>query len=252
MKTLIYIVLFLFSITTTAQNKSLFEEGNTLYNQEKYNDALNKYKAIIENGEHSAELYFNIANAHYKLNHIAPSIYYYEEALRLSPNNRDIKNNLAFAQNMTIDAIEESPQIGISKLFKTIVMSKTFDGWATWAIVFSIAFVLFFVLYYFSISTKRKRLAFIGSGISLIIMISALALAFKNQSIAKANTPAIVFAKESKVKSEPNLGSQDAFILHEGTKVQVLESISNWKKIELSDGKQGWIVSEDIKALTAL
>lgn len=252
MKTLIYIVLFLFSITTTAQNKSLFEEGNTLYNQEKYNDALNKYKAVIENGEHSAELYFNIANAHYKLNHIAPSIYYYEEALRLSPNNRDIKNNLAFAQNMTIDAIEESPQIGISKLFKTIVMSKTFDGWATWAIVFSIAFVLFFVLYYFSISTKRKRLAFIGSGISLIIMISALALAFKNQSIAKANTPAIVFAKESKVKSEPNLGSQDAFILHEGTKVQVIESISNWKKIELSDGKQGWIVSEDIKALTAL
>ena len=66
-----------------------------MYNQGKYAEAIDKYKAILETKNHSAALYFNLANAHYKLNNIAPSIYYYEKALQLAPNDPDIKNNLA-------------------------------------------------------------------------------------------------------------------------------------------------------------
>lgn len=253
MKTLIYFLSFLCSIVSNAtQNTSLFEEANTLYNQERYNEALSKYKTVLESGEHSAELYFNMANAHYKLNHIAPSIYYYEEALRLAPNDKAIKNNLAFAQNMTIDAIDVIPKMGISRLFDKVIMSTTFNGWALRAVLFSITFAVLFILYYFAISTKRKRLAFVGSGISLLLVLIALIFAFKNQAIVNANKPAIVFAKESNVKNEPNFGSQNAFTLHEGTKVQVLENINNWKKIKLSDGKEGWIVANDIKMLRSL
>jgi uncharacterized protein YgiM (DUF1202 family) len=61
--------------------------------------------------------------------------------------------------------------------------------------------------------------------------------------------PAIVFAKEAQIKSEPNLRSTEAFKLHEGTKVQILDTVQNWKKIKLADGKIGWIVNDDIKAL---
>ena len=61
--------------------------------------------------------------------------------------------------------------------------------------------------------------------------------------------PAIVFAETAPVKSEPKTASPDAFILHEGTKVYILESIANWKKIELTDETTGWIESSAIKEL---
>ena len=69
------------------------------------------------------------------------------------------------------------------------------------------------------------------------------------QNSIKANNPAIVFAETTSVKAEPNNRSDEVFILHEGTKVQVEAEIENWKKIKLTDGKIGWILSDDIKLL---
>lgn len=247
MKQLIYILTFLGSTLTFAQNEKLFDEANGLYNDANYAEALEKYKTILDSGEHSAALYFNIANAHYKLNHIAPSIYYYEKALMLKPNDKDIKNNLAFARNMTVDAIDTVPEVGISKLIKNVTNIMSFDAWAKAAVSFVILFVLLFIAYYFSHSTSKKRVMFLTSNFSLVLAILALFLAFHKFRLVSNDRPAIVFAQETKIKSEPNLRSVEAFVLHEGTKVQVLDTVNNWKKIKLSDGKTGWLMAEDIK-----
>jgi len=77
----------------------------------------------------------------------------------------------------------------------------------------------------------------------------SLVFAFHKFKLVKNNQPAIVFAQETKIKSEPNLRSTEAFVLHEGTKVQVLDTVNNWKKIKLTDGKTGWIANDDIKML---
>src|SRR5690554_7303899 len=130
MKQIIYSVLFIFSSVCFAQNTSLFDQGNALYNDGEYEQAILKYETILENGEHSAPLYFNLANSHYKLNHIAPSIYYYEKALILAPNDKEILNNIAFARNMTIDAIETIPEFGFAKFSKNVTNWLTFDNWA--------------------------------------------------------------------------------------------------------------------------
>jgi tetratricopeptide (TPR) repeat protein len=235
------------STFTFAQNEKLFNEANALYNDANYTEALEKYKTILDSGEHSAALYFNIANAHYKLNHIAPSIYYYEKALMLKPNDKDIKNNLAFARNMTVDAIDTVPEIGISKLIKNVTNIMSFDAWAKVAVTFVILFVLLFIAYYFSYSTTKKRFMFLTSNFSLVVAILALFLAFHKFKLESNDRPAIVFAQETKIKSEPNLRSVEVFVLHEGTKVQVLDTVNNWKKIKLSDGKTGWLMAEDIK-----
>ena len=249
MKKLVYILLIMLSTFTFAQNESLFKQGNTLYNQGNFAEAIEKYNAIIDNGKQSAELYFNLANAHYKLNHIAPSIYYYEKALQLAPNDSEIKNNIAFARNMTIDAIDTVQEVGFSKLIKKVSNIMTFDNWAKTAVTLVILFVILYILYYFSYSTYKKRFAFIGTITMLILACVAVAFAFHNYNLFQNNQPAIVFAKESDVKSEPNLRSNEAFKLHEGTKVQILDTVNSWKKIKLADGKIGWIPNEDIKAL---
>jgi tetratricopeptide (TPR) repeat protein len=249
MKHVFYILALLFSTISLAQTTTSFEKGNTLYNQGEYKDAVEAYKAILDEGVHSAELYYNLGNAYYKLNEVAPSVYYYEKALQLAPNDNDIQNNLAFARNMTIDAIQAIPEAGFSKFLNGITNTMTFDGWAKTAVVFVCCFVVLFLGYYFAYATLWKRLAFIGSMASLVLMAITLSLAFHKFNLDNNDKPAIVFAKESKVRSEPNTRSEEAFTLHEGTKVQILENVTNWRKIKLADGKTGWIPDEDIKAL---
>jgi len=249
MKHLIYIATFLITGLTFAQNETLFEQGNKFYNEGNYEEAITKYESIIDNGKHSAELYFNLGNAHYKLNHIAPSIYYYEKALQLKPADKEIKNNIGFARNMTIDAVDTVPEVGFSKFMNNISKSMTFERWAITAIGLVVVFVMLFLTYYFAYTSTRKRLAFVGSVASFILACFALSFAYHNYDLIEKDQPAIVFAQEAQVKSEPNLRSNEAFVLHEGTKVQVLDTVNNWKKIKLADGKTGWITQDDIKLL---
>ena len=252
MKVVVYIFALFISTISVAQNDTLFKAGNTLYNEGKYAEAIDKYETILESKQHSAALYFNLGNAHYKLNNIAPSIYYFEKALQLEPNDKEIQNNIAFARNMTIDAIDVVPEVGFSKLFKNLTNTMSFDNWAYTSIMTMLLFVILYLIYYFSHSTRKKRLTFIGSTSFLLLTCVTLFFAFNKFNIDKNDRPAIVFSQEALVKSEPNLRSEESFRLHEGTKVQILDTVKNWKKIKLSDGKTGWISSEDIKALNEI
>lgn len=249
MKHLFYIILFIFSLGMSAQNQAVFQQANALYNSGKYGEAIDRYKTILDTKTHSAELYFNLGNAHYKLNNIAPSIYYYEKALQLSPNDETIKHNLAFAQNMTIDAINVVPEASLKRILNNVANSLTFDMWAKTTICFVFCFVFLFLFYYFAYSSLRKRITFLGSLASLTFMCITLLFAFHKFNLDKLDKPAIVFAKESLVKNAPNNASEEAFKLHEGTKVQILDTVNNWRKIKLLDGTTGWISSEEIKAL---
>lgn len=249
MRHFIYILAVLICSSGFGQNEQLFVQGNDLYNKGDFQEAISKYERIIESGEHSAALYFNLANAHYKLNHIAPSIYYYEKALILSPNDKEIHNNIAFARNMTIDAIDKTPEFGWTKFSKSVTNWLTFDNWAKLSVILVVLFVGFYLIYYFNYSSTKKRFAFITAMTFLIMACGAVALAYNNYHLVEKDQPAIVFAKESQVKSEPNLRSSESFKLHEGTKVQILDTVNSWKKIQLADGKTGWISSDAVKAL---
>lgn len=234
----------------TAQTpQQLFEEGNKQYAAGAYQDAVDAYKKVIDSDQVSAAVYYNIANAHYKLNNVAPSVYYYEKAKQLAPADKDIRNNASFAQKMKIDAIIPLPENTLKKWFNTILNLMTTDGWAYATVIMAFLFVAFFLAYYFSFSSGKKRAFFVGSFLSLLI--AGLSLVFAYNAFAKAekDKPAIVFAAKSEVKSEPKLASTQAFILHEGTKVMILESVENWKKIILADGKTGWIPATDIREL---
>ncbi|WP_299216755.1 tetratricopeptide repeat protein [uncultured Dokdonia sp.] len=249
-KLLLVVVTFLLSCTTYAQQTELlFEAGNEHYAQGRFQEAVDAYKRILDQKVESAALYFNLANAHYKLNNVAPTVYYYEKALQLAPSDPDIRNNAAFAENMKIDAIEPLPKNTLQEWINSVVRLFTIDGWAKIAIVCMILFVLSFLIYYFSYNTTKKRLFFISSIAVLILGIISVSFAYTAFAKAGKDNPAIVFTPEVEVKSEPNLSSTLAFTLHEGTKVFVLEEVNEWNRIKLIDGKTGWIPKNDIKLL---
>ncbi len=244
---LLYIVFI--GYTAFAQNATIFDDATKAYNKGDYEKAVEDYQKILKNGQHSATLYYNLGNSYYKLNQIAPSIYYYEKALLLNPNDSEIQNNLKYAQNMTLDAIDEIPETGISKIKGSIIGLFSFDQWARLAVAFVILFVLCYIAFYYFKYSSRKRIAFIASIISLLFSILSIIFAFLQKNHFDADQPAIVFASEVGIQSEPNERSQEIFKLHEGAKVNVLESLNNFDKIRLSDGKTGWLPKESIKLL---
>ncbi len=238
-----------FGLLGFTQNTTLFDDANALYNKGEYAQAIEKYEALLESNEHSAEVYFNLANAHYKLSNTASSIYYYEKALLLSPKDKEIQNNLSFAQNMTIDAIDTVPEVGFSRLFKNMVSFTTSDTWAILSIAGIIIFVLLFLLYHFARATAQKRVAFIVSLLSLFLGLFSLVMAFQKTQLEANNNPAIVFPQEVRVKADPNKTSEELFRLHEGTKVQVLENYNDWYKIEIADKTVGWLPKSSVKTI---
>ncbi|MDG1760796.1 MAG: tetratricopeptide repeat protein [Flavobacteriaceae bacterium] len=231
-----------------AQNTAFFDQGNTHYNEGNYQEAIDSYEKVLEGNLHSAALYFNLANAHYKLNHIAPSIYYYEKTLLLDPNHEDALNNIAFAQQMTVDAIDILPKDQFSQSFESLVKSFTSDQWAYAAVIFMWIAFLCFVTYFFSKSAVFKRTFFGGIIVVLLLAIVSVSISIMEVSKYNSEQPAIVFEKVS-FRAEPNVRSEILFQLHEGTKVRIDETINNWSKVSLSDGNVGWLLTDAVKKI---
>ena len=247
-KLIVVLGLFSFSLGFS-QNESLFDQATEHYNKGEYSKAIENYKQILENGEHSAQLYFNLGNCYYKQNAIGPSIYYYEKALLLDPTDSEIINNLGYAQNMRLDAIEEMPKTEISQIYNTIVNLFSFDQWAYLAVALIFLFVLAYLAYFFLRYANQKRIAFVTSIFSLALAVVCVLMAYLQFQGFKNDNPAIVFSKEVQVSSEPNYNSENVFTLHEGTKVNVMDHLDDWSKIRIADGQTGWLLTDNIKLL---
>jgi len=246
MKKLFYI-LVLFTQIFWAQDA--FEKGNALYQKGQYKEAISTYETILKSGQESAEIYFNLGNCYYKLNQVAPAVYNFEKALLLKPSDSEIQNNLAFAKKMAIDEIQETPIVGFSKIIQDFTSSFHYDTWGWIAIVLAGLFLLSFLGYYFSHTTTLKRVFFLGMVVLLLMILISVFAGFFEQTRSQNDKPAIVFAEVTAVKSEPNKASQNAFTLHAGTKVYILETISNYHKIQLADLKEGWIEKSVVKEI---
>ncbi len=246
MKQLAYILISIF-FTQAALAQSAFDKANELYRKQKYAEAAQEYEAILKGKKESAEVYFNLGNAYYKMGKIAPSILNFERALQLDPNNKDAQVNIGYARKMTIDNIKEVPKVGFSKMLYNLTGSYHYNTWAWIAVGFAFGFLAMFIGYYFAGSTVLKRIFFVSMFVTLLVIVISIVSAVFVKSVEKSERPAIVFEEVLSVKAEPSINSEDAFLLHEGTKVQVLENVDNWRKILLADESVGWVPKNTIR-----
>ena len=60
----------------------------------------------------------------------------------------------------------------------------------------------------------------------------------------------VVISIESDVRSSPiNRGENIVFIIHEGTKVEIVTKQPGWYEIVLLDGKKGWISVDGVRII---
>lgn len=249
MKKLLIILLFLSQVVIGQSADDLFQKANEQYKLEEYEEAIKTYEQIESLGLTSSELYYNIGNSYYKLNKVAPSIYNYEKALMIDPLNEDARNNLIFARRLTIDNIEELPKSVFQKIDESFIKKFSYNEWAITSVILSILGCSLFLLFYFAYSSGRKRFFFVTSMISFLLLITTSIFTIKEYSYSQTNVEAIIFATETDIKNAPTLNGETVFTLHEGTKVKVLDTVDNWKKIKIADGKIGWVVGSEIKLL---
>jgi tetratricopeptide (TPR) repeat protein len=227
----------------------LFSEANNFYKNGNYENAIELYEQIAVSGNVSSELFYNLGNSYYKINKVGPSIYNYEKALLLDPLNEDAENNLIFAKRLSLDRIEELPKSALQKFNENYISKLHYNQWATLSVVLSLLAALFFLLYYFSHSPSKKRLFFTSTVISVLLLVTSLSITVNQYRVDSRKVEAIIYATEVSVKNEPTRSAEEAFILHEGTKVIVLDQVDDWKKIKLVDGKIGWLKEQDINIL---
>ncbi len=250
MKKISSTILFsILSLAIFAQPDSLYKyiaKGDSAYINNEFEKAILAYETIIQNGYAAPELYYNLANAYYKQENYKAAILNYERALRLAPDDEDIKINLQFAENHIQDRIEEIP-----KLFIFNVLDNFFNLFSskTWSIISIVSFILMLLLsimFLFSKTVALRKTAFYFAIISLIISGIAFYGGYKQNYKINGHKEAIVFSPTVTVKSAPKQNGTDLFIIHEGLKVEVIDESNGWKEIRLSDGKIGWLPEDTI------
>ncbi|MGB0404088.1 MAG: tetratricopeptide repeat protein [Salibacteraceae bacterium] len=226
----------------------LVEKGNAAYEAEQYDSAITLYSQTVNANFQSTSLFFNLGNAYYKSNQLAPAIFYYEKALKLSPNSPDIKFNLKMANSQITDKVAEKPVPISTQVYQSVSSLLSSNGWGILVLVLLTLALGFLAVYLISANSSIKQLSFFGAmGLFLLFLLSfALGNRVKAELITKDQ--GIVFTSTLNVKSEPKLSSSVLFVIHEGTKVNVLETQQDWHRIALPDGNEGWVQSVDIQS----
>ena len=226
---------------------SLWTAGTSAYADSRWEEAGQAWIAIAEQGLESAELYYNIGNACYKQGSVAQAILWYERALKVDPSNADVRFNLEFARAQVQDRIEEVPEFFLEVWGRKACWLLPSNVWAVLCIVFFAVTLAMLLLFLLGRRGTRKAGFFAGI-VTLLLCLLCLDFAFWQRTDARKRDCAIVMDAVTEVKSSPGSGVS-LFVLHEGTKVKMLETVGDWENIELADGRRGWLPVRTISVI---
>ena len=240
-----YILILLLAIPgfifAQESNTQLWEKANAFYTTEDYQQAISYYEQILSSGQESAKLHFNLGNAYYKTGNINKAILNFERAKLLAPNDENIDFNLKLANQFVVTSIDPLPVPFFIRWRTSVINMYSSDTWSYISIVSFIVFLILIGLFIFSRIVMVRRLSFLAGILILIFSGFTFSFASKQKKKIVERNHAIVFCPRVTVKSAPAQTGTDLFLIYEGLKVQITDSINSWKEIKLADGNEGWL-----------
>lgn len=228
-----------------ASSDSLYVKGLSLYEEGKYELALERWNQVVESGYEAAELYYNMGNAAFRSNSIGYAALYYKKALKLDPSLKDAENNLEFLSRYKSDAFEEVPEFFIRTWVTKAVHAMPERVWSMMALTGFILTITFILLYIFTRGIRLKKISFFVSLAGLLFTIFTLSSALASHHEIIHPESGIILSPSVIVRSTPSETGTELFILHEGTSVKVNEEVTGWHNIRIVDGREGWIRTDD-------
>jgi tetratricopeptide (TPR) repeat protein len=238
------------SLTTKAFDaKKLILEANDNYAKSEFAVAAQKYQAVVDSGYSSADLYFNLGNAYYKSKSLKNAILNYERAKLLDPSHSEVNFNLEMAKSQTLDKIEAMPELFFitwGKWFRNIFSSFT---WSVFSVLFFIVGLALFLIYLLSSHLISKKVGFWTGTVLILFAVVSITCAYQSNKLIVERNTAIVYSPSVTVKSSPSDSGNNLFVIHEGTKVTMLDQVGVWREIRIADGNRGWVKITDIKQI---
>ena len=228
------------SVASPSPDKE-FDKANVHYRSGEYDEAIKTYEQLIKSGYRSPAVFYNLGNAYYKKEDIARAIVNYERALKLSPQDEDILFNLRLANLNTVDKIEPLPQLFYQQWWNQFITRLSVDQWSRLGIIAFWIAAVFGVLYIFGNRIWMKKSGFFGGVLFIICGIFLLYAARMQHERVEGRKSAVIIESSAYVKSSPDDKSVNLFMLHAGTKIDVLDELRGWKKIKIANGNIGWI-----------
>lgn len=242
-------------MTSQASGIDYIAQGNKAFEQKQFKKAAQMYERALRDGE-SSLLRYNLGNAYYRLGDRAHAVLNYERALKLDPGNDDARFNLKFVNEKS--KINETSG---TNYFTTLI-----SGWVghlssnTWAMISLAMFVLMLAAiacYRIATGVALQKTGFFGAIVLGIIALLAMASAiYMYRHTTKAHY-AIVMTDKAPANKSPRDGEKEEFKLPSGTKVEIIDSISNdksanaamWYMIETTSNKTGWMKKADLEKI---
>ena len=229
---------------------SLWNDANAAYAEGRWDAAASGYEMISDMGLESAALYCNTGNAYAKSGNVPMAILYYERALKADPSYEDAAYNLELMNTRIQDRIDPVPEFFLKKWLSAISYIMNSDAWAIVSLVLLGLTLAMFLLFLLAPSVAGRRTGFFIGLVLLVFMSFALGFSISQKKTYMNADKAIVMRPVVSVKSSPSTeSSKDLFILHEGTKVTVLDQVGTWNNISLADGRQGWLPASDMERI---
>lgn len=236
---------------------SITAQADSAYNDLAYGRALELYRQAADSLGTSSDLCYNIGNTYYRLNDLGHAILWYERALRLDPTNSDARTNLEFVNSRIADRPVDDRSM-IARVYDNITASAHHNTWSWVTFALFMLTVIAFTLYLVINGVIVKKICFFGGGALIILTAFALALSLTGASRATDVDTAVITSPAAQLSTAPraaaDAGSQ-AFLLHEGTKVEIVDSVipagndaDSWYEVRVGNAR-AWVNGRDIERI---
>ena len=229
----------LFPLLSRAEiSATAFEAANKLYEEGKYSEAATAYAKLLQTGQTSAALYFNLGNAFFKSGQIGRAIGAYRLAAQITPRDPDVRANLQFARNQaqgpTLPPGRWQRWLGRLSLNEWTVLAAG----AVWLWLFLLA-----VRQWWPGLRAVLRGYVLTSAILAGLLCACAAVAFYNVRLARV---AIVITNEAVVRHGPLAESQTAFTAHDGAELRMLDQKEEWLQVSAGPRQVGWLRRDQV------
>ena len=241
--------IYLFQIGSVPQTvQDFFLKGNDAIMNSNYDEAVDAYTRILDYGFESSDLYYNLGNAHYRIENIGKSIWAYNKSLMLNPRDDDVKYNLSIAKARVIDQIEIPKNVILIELYRDLKMYFTTREW----FLLCSLLTLFTCFIHSILNAKILAVKALEKIRFMLIILTLFAhfIGFDSYLSTKYVNNAVIIENFVDVFSAPRKDNiEPLFRIHEGTVVDVSNRQNDWSEISLIDGNKGWVKTGTILVL---
>lgn len=260
MKKLLFAILMLLGTFATSRAESpLISQADSAYNADNFRLTADIYLNVIQEEGPSAKLYYNLGNSYYRLGEMGNAILSYERALRLDPADEDARNNLAFVNARITDRPGERGTF-LGNALDAMSAYAHSNVWAWMAFTCFILTLVALIAYLFSQVVKIRKIGFFGGIFTFIATCVCLFFSFRAAAIATDSNAAIITVPSTILSTTPRVPqdrNQEAMLLHEGTKVTILDSVrsttdsihSLWYDVEVDNAHRAWINANAVQKI---